>query len=151
MWRDRLAVQVATLFGAGCLPKAPGTWGTVVTLPFAWLVAQAGMLWYGVVLFLLTLLGCWATTFACRHFQRQDPSQVVVDEAAGVMVALLFVPEGWAWWLVAFVLFRFFDIVKPWPVNWLDRALPSPWGVMADDVAAGLYAGLCMTVLSRII
>ncbi|WP_130470177.1 phosphatidylglycerophosphatase A [Candidatus Magnetaquicoccus inordinatus] len=146
-----LALHIATLGGVGLLPKAPGTWGTVATVPFAWLVKEAGSFWYWLALLLLSVLGSWATSVACRHFQRKDPSQVVVDEAAGLWVTLLFLPEGWVWWLVGVVLFRLFDIFKPWPVNWLDRELPSPWGVMADDLAAGLYAGLSMTLLARII
>ncbi|MBF0184203.1 MAG: phosphatidylglycerophosphatase A [Magnetococcales bacterium] len=148
--RERFALQVATLFGAGRMAKAPGTWGTLATVPLAWLAQQAGFWWQLAALLLATVLGIWATEIACRHYQRKDPQQVVVDEAAGLLLTMLAAPEGWLGWLLGVTLFRLFDIVKPWPVNWLDRQLPSPWGVMADDLAAGLYAGLCITVIARI-
>ncbi|MEO5340548.1 MAG: phosphatidylglycerophosphatase A [Magnetococcus sp. MYC-9] len=149
-WTGRLALEVATLMGAGRLPKAPGTWGTAVTMPFCWWAQQGGVGVQVGVLLLVLGVGTWATAVACRFYGRSDPPQVVVDEAAGVMVAMLAAPEGWFWLLVGFVLFRLFDIWKPWPVNWLDRKVPSPWGVMVDDLAAGVYAGVCIMVLARI-
>ncbi len=150
-WSDRLALAVATLLGVGRMPKAPGTWGTLATVPLCWWVQQAGVLVHIVVLLGVTLVGTWATSVACRHYGRSDPPQVVVDEAAGLLLTMLFAPLG-AWWLLpGFFLFRLFDIWKPWPVNWLDRELAPPWGVMVDDLAAGVYAGVSVMVLARVI
>lgn len=149
-WSDRLALEIATLLGAGRIPKAPGTWGTLVSLPLCWLAQQGGVGIHLALLFWVILIGSWATAVACRYYDRKDPPQVVVDEMAGVLLTMLAAPEGWPWLVAGFGLFRLFDIWKPWPVSWLDRSLASPWGVMADDLAAGLYAGGCIMVLARI-
>ena len=150
-WSDRLAMEIATLAGAGRIPKAPGTWGTLATLPLCWWAQQAGVMVHVAVFVAVTVVGTWAAAVACRVYARKDPPQVVVDEAAGILLTLLAAPTGWPWLWAGFGLFRLFDIWKPWPVNWLDRALPDPWGVMADDLAAGAYAGLCLMILARIL
>ncbi len=148
---DRLAMEVATLLGAGRLPKAPGTWGTLATMPLCWWLQQRDMMAHVIVFTFVLVIGTWAAGVACRIYARQDPPQVVVDEAAGYLLTMWAAPVGWPWLVVGFGLFRLFDIWKPWPVHWLDQALPSPWGVMADDLAAGLYAGLGVMVLARMI
>ncbi|MEO5363720.1 MAG: phosphatidylglycerophosphatase A [Magnetococcus sp. DMHC-8] len=148
---DRLGLEIATLLGAGRLPRAPGTWGSVATLPLCWWVQQAGLVVHLAVLMVVVLSGLWATAVACRVYARRDPPQVVVDEAAGMLVTTLLAPAGWPWLLAGLAAFRLFDIWKPWPVSWLDRELSSPWGVMADDVAAGLYAGWVLLILARMI
>ena len=149
-WSDRLALAIATLMGVGRIPKAPGTWGTLVTLPLCWWAQQMGVVIHVALLLWVVLIGTWATAVACRLYDRKDPPQVVVDEAAGILLTLLAAPDGWPWLLAGFVFFRLFDIWKPWPVSWLDQELASPWGVMADDLAAALYAGFCIMVLARI-
>lgn len=150
-WSDRLALEVATLAGAGRLPKAPGTWGTLATLPVCYGVQQAGTTVHAIVLLCVVGVGLWATTIACRFYEREDPPQVVVDEAAGFLMTMLAIPVGWPWLLAGFGLFRLFDIWKPWPINWLDRELPGTWGVMADDLAAGAYAWVVLTFVARMI
>ncbi|MBF0162137.1 MAG: phosphatidylglycerophosphatase A [Magnetococcales bacterium] len=150
-WSERLALEIATLAGVGRLPKAPGTWGTLATVPLCGWVQQGGLWLHGAVLLGVLLLGTWATAVACRLYDRKDPPQVVVDEAAGLLLTMLMAPTGWPWLLAGFTLFRLFDIWKPWPVCWLDRQLGSPWGVMADDLAAAVYAGLSIMLLAGII
>lgn len=135
------AALVSTWFGVGLMPKAPGTWGSLAALPIAWVVAERYGAWavvaLGVVLF---ALGMWSTTAYLHHSRAQDPSEVVVDEVAAQMLACA--PAGLdpVAFTLAFILFRVFDVMKPWPCGALERGLPGALGVMADDIAAALYA-----------
>ncbi|MBT4891164.1 MAG: phosphatidylglycerophosphatase A [Rhodospirillales bacterium] len=139
------AVLLATWFGAGLSPKAPGTAGSLAALPFAW-----GILYgYGVEgLLLATLIvfviGIWAARGYTALSGGEDPGPVVIDEVAGQWLTLCVVPLQWQWFLAGFILFRFFDIIKPWPVGWLDRNIKGATGVMIDDIAAGIYAILVL-------
>ena len=139
----RVALAIATALGAGYLPIAPGTFGSAVGL-LLWL-ALPHLLWVQVLaIVVVTVAGTWSATVAERHFGRSDPGEVVVDEVAGMMITLVLIPQAAGWWLViAFLLFRAADIVKPFPVNRLER-LPGGLGIMADDLLAGLYANLAL-------
>jgi phosphatidylglycerophosphatase A len=141
--RTRSGLAIATALGAGYAPKAPGTAGSAVGL-LLWL-AIPNILWLQVVsIGLVSIAGIWAGTLAEEHFGRRDPGQVVVDEVAGMMVTLLLNPlTGAGWMLAAFLFFRAADIVKPFPVNRLER-LPGGLGIMADDLLAGVYANLAL-------
>jgi phosphatidylglycerophosphatase A len=136
------AVLLGTWFGAGLLPRAPGTWGSLAALPFAWGLYQglgtAGLAAAAVVLF---AVGTWAAGVYARHDDREDPSAVVVDEVVGQWLVLLAVPPDVILYALGFVLFRIADIVKPWPVSWADRSIKGGLGIMLDDVLAALYAG----------
>ncbi|MBF0212210.1 MAG: phosphatidylglycerophosphatase A [Magnetococcales bacterium] len=145
----RLALLLSTFFGAGRLPKAPGTWGTVAAIPLAMLAQWSGPVGGWMLLSLVCVLGVWSAEVVCCTLQRKDPSEVVIDEVAGFLLAMMIAPSGWGWMVGGFLLFRLFDIFKPWPVDVLER-LPGGWGVMADDLAAGLYAGLSLFCLARI-
>ncbi len=145
-----LALAIATLGGVGRLPKAPGTFGTLATLPVCFLVQELGFTVHLAVTAAVTAVGIWATAVACDRLGEKDPKQVVVDEAAGMLLTMLAAPTGWPWLLAGFALFRLFDIRKPWPVGWLDRNIAGAWGVMADDLAAGVYAGLILALLARV-
>jgi phosphatidylglycerophosphatase A len=143
----RPAALIATWFGAGLLPKAPGTWGSLAAVPFALLLAWAGGAWLltaGTVL--LLPLGIWASGWYAARDQFDDPGEVVVDEVAGQWIAL--VPAGLdpLACFLGFVLFRVFDVWKPWPVGWIDRSVKGGVGIMADDLVAGLYAAACVAV-----
>lgn len=164
--KDYLALAIATC-GVGYLPLAPGTWGSLVGIGVYALVRGASMqlmfgaaagrnfnllhVYYGVLalesvaLVVITLAGIWASSRTEKLSGRKDPSKVVIDEVAGQFIALIPVPFmlGTAWWsaILAFVLFRFFDIVKPYPARKLE-SLESGLGIMADDVVAGVYAGI---------
>ena len=134
---------LATWFGSGLLPKAPGTWGSLAALPFAYGI----YLWTGtfglvVATVLVFVIGVWASGRYANAKENSDPGEVVIDEVAGQWLALI--PAiGILWYYpVAFVAFRIFDILKPWPVGWLDRHLKGGLGIMADDIAAGIYAAL---------
>lgn len=135
------AVVLATWFGAGLSPKAPGTAGSVAALPFAWVILQMtgwpGLLLATVIVF---FVGLWASNGYTTLSGDEDPGPVVIDEVAGQWLVLCVVPLEWPWFLAGFVLFRIFDIFKPWPVGWLDRHVKGAMGIMIDDIAAGLYA-----------
>ena len=140
---------IATWFGSGLLPKAPGTWGSAAALPFA-----AGLAWLGGPWLLLAAsamlfaIGIWASERYATSAGVEDPGAVVIDEVAGQWLAL--VPAATTFWLYlpGFIAFRLFDILKPWPASWADRALHGGWGIMLDDVIAGIYAALVVAGLS---
>jgi phosphatidylglycerophosphatase A len=138
---NRIALPVSTLGGVGNLPGAPGTWASLVALPFAWLLLRYG----GQPLLLecaalATAIGIWMTDIAAKQLKEPDPSQCVIDELAGQWLTCAFAPLSLVGFLLAFVLFRLFDIVKPWPASAAER-LPGGLGIMADDIVAGLMGG----------
>lgn len=131
---------LATGFGSGLAPAAPGTMGSIAGI-LPWLLLRELPLPLILASILLVfVLGVLASEWATRQLGSDDPGCVVVDEWVGLWIALLVAPSGWLWLLAGFVLFRLFDILKPWPVGWLDRNLDGGIGVMADDVAAGFMA-----------
>ncbi len=149
---------IATFFGVGLLPFAPGTWGSLAALPAAWVIAQV---WGSIGLVLCALVayaaGVWATVEQTRGKEDHDPGEIVIDEVVGQWIALLPVVYGaevmsapllalWPGWVAAFVLFRFFDIRKPGPVGWADRRGDAQ-GVMLDDVIAGVFAAVGVLML----
>ncbi|GAB4350982.1 MAG: hypothetical protein Kow0073_05880 [Immundisolibacter sp.] len=143
----RPACALALGFGAGLAPRAPGTVGsllgvllalTLVPLP----IAVAGMLLAG-----LSAVGVWCCGVAGRRLGVADHPAIVWDEVVGMALTLLAVPPAWPHYLAGFVLFRAFDILKPWPVSMLDRQVGGGLGVMLDDLAAGLLAGLSLQLL----
>ncbi|HET7103360.1 MAG TPA: phosphatidylglycerophosphatase A [Terracidiphilus sp.] len=140
------AWTVATFFGAGLGRPGPGTWASVAAV-ILWLVAGRAVhlspfalnLWLVAGIALSIALGIPAATRVARESGRKDPGFVVVDEVAGQWIALLASPADWRHALIGLILFRLFDITKPFPVRQLER-LPEGWGIVFDDVAAGLYA-----------
>ncbi len=128
-------------FGSGLLPKAPGTWGTVVGCLLFAALAPLGVVPTAVATVVAIGVGIPLCGRAAKRLGVHDHSAIVWDEIAGVMLTLLFVPFHWAWLLAGFLLFRFFDVLKPWPISWLDRRVPGGLGIMLDDVLAGAAAG----------
>ncbi len=157
----KLAQMIGTLMGVGYLRPAPGTWGSLVSLPWAWLVHVIGgfpLLLLGV--FAAFLKGWWATDRMTSGSHDHDPSEIVVDELVGQWIAVLPLSYAawsmeisilalWPGWIAAFVLFRFFDITKLGPIGWADR-MNTPLGVMLDDVIAGLFAAIGVVVLAAL-
>jgi phosphatidylglycerophosphatase A len=144
--KTKWAFAVATFFGAGRLWPAPGSWASAAAVllwaALAWLAHPAPRtLLYALLagIALAIIFGIPAATRAEREGGRHDPGFVVIDEVAGQWTALLFAPADWRYALMAFVLFRLIDVTKPFPVRRLER-LPGGWGIVFDDVAAGLYA-----------
>ncbi len=132
---------IASGFGIGLSPRAPGTVGSLVALLPWWFVLQHQSLpVYLGVLLIAFIIGIWAGGWVIAKTGIEDPSVVVWDEFIGQWIALLLAPAGWLWMLGGFALFRLFDIWKPWPVSWADRKLHGGLGAMLDDVLAGVYA-----------
>jgi phosphatidylglycerophosphatase A len=165
---DYLSLSLTT-FGVGYLPLAPGTWGSAVAVGIyvlvEWIHAYIGIRLLGlsqptdelivwtsaiilVALLLFSLAGIWATERAIPLLGNTDPSQAVVDEVMGQLITFIFIPFGlgWKFLLAGFLLFRLFDIWKPYPIDNL-QALPGGIGVCADDIVAGVYAGICLSVI----
>jgi phosphatidylglycerophosphatase A len=138
------AWAIGTFFGAGLLKPGPGTYGSAAALVL-WIVAAQTLhpahlpLYTAIAAVAATLIGIPAATIVAPESGREDPGHVVIDEVAGQLIALIFCPPDWAHVILAFLLFRLFDILKPPPIRQLER-LPAGTGIMLDDVAAGLFA-----------
>jgi phosphatidylglycerophosphatase A len=135
-------------FGAGLSPWAPGTMGTLVAVPLYLALAPLPVPVYLGVVLLLSLVGIWVCGRTARDLGTDDPSVIVWDEIAGFLLTMTAAPPGWEWILAGFLLFRAFDILKPWPVRELDRRVHGGLGVMLDDLAAGVMALACLQVLA---
>lgn len=141
---DRLFMSIATGLGLGYAPFAPGTFGTMLALPIYFLLRHLPLPLYLAVLAALIIIAVLAAGAAEKILDRPDPGEVVIDEVVGMLVAMIAIPAHPLAWLLAFGLFRFFDIVKPWPVGYLDRHFHGGMGIVLDDLAAGLYAFLAL-------
>ncbi|NCF10115.1 MAG: phosphatidylglycerophosphatase A [Gammaproteobacteria bacterium] len=144
-WRDPVQF-VACGFGAGLAPKAPGTFGTLVALPLWWLLQPLPLPVYLGVVALLSIIGVWLCDRAAARLGVHDHPAIVWDEIVGYLVTMVAAPAGWLPMLLGFVLFRAFDILKPWPIRWLDRKVHGGVGIMADDLLAGLFAAVALQV-----
>lgn len=140
---------IATWFGAGLSPFAPGTAGSLAALPFAYVIqttfGNAALVAFAATVF---LLGCWATKSYLATTGKQDPGEVVIDEVAGQCLLLAALFPTWQSYLAGFFLFRLFDVVKPWPVSYFDQHVKGAFGVMLDDIAAALYPVLFLLIFS---
>ena len=136
---------IATCFGAGLVPWAPGTVASALALPLAWLLrTYTGALGLAIATLALIVIGIWAAGAYERRTGVRDSSAIVIDEVAGQFVALLLVPPTVAAYAIGFVLFRLFDVVKPWPISLLDRRVKGGLGVMLDDIVAGALAAVLL-------
>lgn len=130
---------IATLGGLGWLPFAPGTWGSLLCLPFAWILKPlCGTLELTIICFGLFVLGAWACERYSRLTETHDSSHCIIDEFVGQLLVLSFLPLNFFLYFLAFVLFRFFDIYKIWPANWIDSNVDGGVGIMLDDVIAAV-------------
>ncbi|ABK43016.1 phosphatidylglycerophosphatase [Magnetococcus marinus MC-1] len=145
--RDRITMLIATVGGSGWSPKAPGTMGTIASLPIAWAAMSLGPNSHLAVLLLVCSIGWWSSHRAITLLGKKDPGAVVIDETAGLLLTLLFVPLANLNLLLGFLLFRFFDILKPWPIRWLDQHVHGGLGIMLDDLLAGIFAGIPLLLL----
>ena len=144
------ATIISTSFGAGFSPLAPGTMGTLTAIPMAWAVAHAGPWAFLAATVVIAAIGTLAADVFQKAHGTDDDQRIVVDEVAGYFVTLLLVPHTGVHLALAFVLFRLFDIWKPWPVRLIDRTVGGGWGVVADDLAAGVYGALALLALDRL-
>jgi phosphatidylglycerophosphatase A len=145
---------IAVGFGSGLSPIAPGTVGSLVAL-LPWFLLREMSVWlYLAVLVAMFVVGVWACQWVVARLHIDDPSFVVWDEFVGQWIALIplvVMPRSWLWIFVGFILFRIFDIWKPWPVSWADRNVNGGVGVMLDDLIAGIYAAAALWLLSVLI
>lgn len=142
--KHRAAFVLGTWFGLGLAPKAPGTVGTLGAVPLQWALLALPLPLHWTAIAVVTLVGIWAAQQVAENTGTKDPQVVVIDEVAGVLIAMTLVrgfPLGYQ--ALALVLFRLFDITKPGPVRRVERWQPTGLGVMADDLVAGAAAGLC--------
>lgn len=135
-------------FGSGLAPKAPGTFGTLAAIPVFYLMQSLPMASYLLLTVVFFFLGIWFCQKTVDWLQQDDPSAIVWDEIVGFLITMIAAPSGWLWILLGFVLFRVFDILKPWPVSLADKRLHGGFGVMLDDVIAGLYALLILQLIA---
>ncbi len=144
----RPEVLIATGFGIGLLPVAPGTFASLAALPLAWgIVKLAGHLGLAVATVAVTVVGMWVADACVRRSGTRDPGAIVIDEIAGQWLVLLAVAPDPIHYAIGFALFRVADIVKPWPVSWADRGVDGGLGVMLDDLLAAVYAGVVLYAL----
>lgn len=135
-------------FGSGAAPKAPGTCGTLVAVILYWPLSQLNLNQYLLMVLVTCVVGIYLCGKTAEDLGVHDHGSIVWDEFAGFWITMIAAPVGWVWVLIGFVLFRFFDIIKPWPINWIDRKVTGGLGIMLDDVVAGVMAALVLQGLA---
>jgi phosphatidylglycerophosphatase A len=150
VWRNPIHFA-AFGFGSGALPVAPGTSGTLAAVLIYLLLPAMPVVVYCFFLLATALLGWWLCDRTARDIGVHDHGGIVWDEFVGFWLTMLLAPPGWLWVVAGFILFRLFDILKPWPIRWLDAHVHGGLGIMADDLLAGLMAMLSLQVLAALI
>jgi len=140
-----LALAVATVGGVGYVPFAPGTFGSAVGV-LVWFLLGPSAIVQGIAIATVLGAGVWSAGVCERHCSRTDPGHIIIDEVVGMLITLFLIPVGWAGALVAFLLFRLADVLKPYPANRFE-SLHGGLGVMADDCMAGVYANLALRAI----
>ena len=138
-------------FGSGLVPVAPGTMGTVVAVLLYLPLAELDLVTYVLVAVAVAVVGIWLCEVTARDLGVHDHPSIVWDEIAGYLVTMVGAPTGWQWIILGFLLFRLFDISKPWPIRTIDRRVAGGLGIMLDDILAGIFAALCLQLLYRFI
>ncbi len=138
-------------FGSGLSPKAPGTMGTLAAIPLYLLLMNLPLTGYLLAVLLISVAGIWICGESSRRLGVHDHGGIVWDEFAGFLLTMTAAPQGWAWIVLGFALFRLFDIWKPWPVRVADRQLHGGLGIMLDDILAGIYAWLVLQAVAYVV
>ncbi|WP_281648781.1 phosphatidylglycerophosphatase A [Parendozoicomonas sp. Alg238-R29] len=138
-------------FGSGLAPKAPGTFGTLAAIPLFLLLQNLSLPIYLLVVVAASIVGIAICDRASRDLGVHDHPGIVWDEFCGYWLTMFAAPAGWMWVVIGFVLFRIFDIWKPWPISVADKKVHGGFGIMLDDLIAGIYALICMQLLVRFI
>lgn len=134
-------------FGSGLAPFAPGTFGTLAAIPLYYLLAMLSWPFYLLTVIIAFLLGIYLCEQASKSLGVHDHGGIVWDEFVGLWLTLFLIPNQWYWVMLGFMLFRFFDIVKPFPIKWLDKKVKGGFGIMIDDVIAGLFAWAVLMIV----
>ena len=148
---DKLIVALATGLYSGKIPFAPGTWGSAFALIPWYFCRGLSLVNYLIVLAVIFVVGFLTSGSAEKILDRPDPGCIVIDEILGMFITLTLAPNHPAAWLLGFVLFRIFDVLKPFPVSWFDTHLHGGIGIMMDDVMAGIYALICLQLIWLVI
>lgn len=138
---------LASGFGSGCAPIAPGTFGTAAAIPVWILLSFLSPMSYTMIVLAIFVLGCYVSEKASQEMGVHDHGGIVIDEFVGYFITMFLVPFSWMNILLGFILFRIFDVLKPWPIKVLDRQVKGGFGIMIDDVLAGLMALACMHII----
>ena len=145
-----LQKNLVLFFATGCYsgfsPGAPGTAGSVIGVALFWLLSPLSFPLYIITVTAFIFLAIWCASRAYGIFQKKDPSQVVIDEIAGYLVTMAALPPTWGYIIAGFLLFRVMDIVKPYPIRWIDQNIAGGYGIVLDDVLAGVYANIILQV-----
>ena len=144
-WRNPLH-WLATGFGSGLSPFAPGTAGTLAAIPFYWLMSYLPLSVYIAVTVVAAIAGIWICQSATKAIGQDDHGSIVWDEFVGFWITMIAAPKGLLWLLAGFLIFRVFDIIKPWPIRWLDRYVKGGLGITVDDVLAGVFGFVVMQI-----
>ena len=137
-------------FGAGLAPWAPGTFGTLVGVALYLMLPEVAWSTYLAIVLLAAVAGIWLCGMTSRDLKVDDHPGIVWDEIVGYLLTMAAAPPGWLWVILGFVLFRLFDFAKPWPIRAIDQHVHGGAGIMLDDLAAGVYAFLCMQALAQV-
>lgn len=138
-------------FGSGLAPKAPGTFGTIAAIPVVYFCHMLPLVIYGALTLVACIIGIKICAYTADALKTHDHPAIVWDEVAGLMVSCLFIVPTWQNLLLAFVIFRFFDIVKPWPIKWADQKVSGGLGIMLDDVIAGAMTAVSLYLIATFI
>lgn len=148
-WKRLGAIGLATGGLSGYLPLAPGTWGSLVAAAIWWLTGPWNVFFHLILCAALLVAGAWASQRACDYWGEQDSGKIVIDEIVGMLLTVIGMPVTGYWLASGFLAFRFFDIVKPPPARFFDSRVHNGWGVMLDDVIAGIYGNILLQLMLR--
>lgn len=143
IWKNPIHF-IACGFGAGALPFAPGTWGTLIAIPLYLVLQPLPLALYISIVGIAGLVGIWLCRVTAQDMGVHDHPSIVWDEIVGYWLTMIAAPAGWMWIWLGFLLFRIFDVWKPWPIRWIDQRIQGGFGIMFDDILAGLYAWICL-------
>ncbi len=146
---NKVSHVLATCFGVGSIPFAPGTWGSLFAVLLIYNIAFLQE-WIILATVLIVAFSWWVCVEVNKEI-KSDSSEIVIDEFAGMFMTCMFINHDFISLVFAFLFFRFFDIVKPWPISWVDKSIKNGSGILFDDLIAGLFAGILMLTISKII
>lgn len=150
IWRNPVHF-LAFGFGSGAMPFAPGTFGTLVAIPVFLLFSGLTLWLYLLLTAVMLLLGIWLCHVTAHDLGVHDHSGIVWDEIVGYLITMIAAPPTWQTIVLGFVLFRIFDILKPWPIGWVDKRVQGGLGIMLDDVLAGIFAALVLQMMLQMV
>jgi len=142
----RTALLLSSWFCVGLMPIAPGTFGTLAAIPVVFVTHYFGTFFGALFILILVALAFWASDLGRKRLGKNDPSEVVIDEVVGFLVTMFLLPLSWLSLTLGFILFRIFDIIKPFPIRRLEK-IKGGFGIVLDDLLAGIYANICLRIL----